>query len=162
MAIQMWMNRYRMLGKGVASEFSDLQWKELRRFLAPTFAEEVARIVRQAVMSDLPGSSEDEKFQNLFSSAPPWLIWFTFADFTAGLLGLTLPDLSSVRNFARSKAVLDNWPAVPDDKFELRPRRDDFGSLDIAASDAAFFIEMSRIPEEQMNSSRAQEILFNY
>jgi hypothetical protein len=66
------------------------------------------------------------------------------------LLGLTLPDLSSVRNFARSIAVLKNWPAVPDGKFELRPRSDDFGNLDISASDAAFFREMCRIPEEQM------------
>jgi hypothetical protein len=39
------------------------------------------KIVREKVMAELPGSTEKEKFQNLLSSAPPWLLWFTFADF---------------------------------------------------------------------------------
>jgi hypothetical protein len=54
-------------------------------------------------MSDLPGSTESEKFQSVFSSAPARLLWFTFADITADQLGLTLPDLSSVKNFGRSE-----------------------------------------------------------
>jgi hypothetical protein len=133
-----------------SERFPNLQLERLKIFRGQIFAEIVAQIVRQAVMSDLPGSTEDEKFQNLFSSAPPWLIWFTFADFTAELLGLTLPDLSSVKKFARSKAVIDNWPAVPDGKFALRRRRDDFGDLDISVRDAEFFGDMCQIPEERM------------
>jgi hypothetical protein len=46
-----------------SERFSDLQLNQLRRYRAQTFAEEVARIVRQAVMFDLPGSSEHEKFR---------------------------------------------------------------------------------------------------
>ena len=114
-----------------------------------SFAEEIAHIVRKDVMSDLPGTTEAEKFQNMFFSAPPWLIWFTFATITAKFLGLALPDLSSVTSFGRSKAVFDIWPAVPDCKFELRPRCDDIDD-GISARDAEFFAEIIKIPEERM------------
>ena len=85
------MNHCRMLGKDVVddSQFCSA-WIELRFFYRQNFAEEIAQIVRKDVMSDLPGSTEAEKFQNMFFSAPPWLIWFTFADITANFLGLAL------------------------------------------------------------------------
>jgi hypothetical protein len=108
----------------------------------------IADIVRRDVLADLPGSTENEKFQSLFSSAPAWLVWFTFADVTAGLLGLTLPDLSGVKNFGRSETELRNWPALPDGKFEPRPRPRP-SSFDISTSDATFAIDLSKIPEEQ-------------
>ena len=63
--------------------------------------------VRHAVISNFPGADEKQKLNAVFSSAPPWLIWFTFADYTAKLLGLKLPDLSDVRVFERSKANFD-------------------------------------------------------
>ena len=122
---------------------------QLRFFNSQTFAEEIAQIVRKDVMSDLPGSTEAEKFQSMFFSAPAWLIWFTFADLTANFLGLALPDLSSVTSFSRSKAVLDIWPAVPDGKFELRPWCDDIDD-GISARDAAFFSEIIKTPVERM------------
>ena len=100
-------------------------------------------------MSDLPGTTEAEKFQNMFFSAPPWLIWFTFADITAKFLGLTSPDLSSVTSFSRSKAVFDIWPALPDCKFELRQRCKDIDD-GISALDAVFFAKMIKIPVERM------------
>src|SRR5271169_2564653 len=53
-----------------SERFPDLQLERLKIFRGQMFAETVAQIVRQAVMSDLPGSTEDEKLQNLFSSAP--------------------------------------------------------------------------------------------
>jgi hypothetical protein len=115
------------------------RFPDLERFLKAKLsspelqAMTIADIVRRDVLSDLPGSSEKEKFQSLFSSAPPWLLWFTFADFTAYQLGLTLPDLSGVTNFGRSKKELMNWPSLPDYKFELRPPLPST-SLDISAS----------------------------
>ena len=132
-----------------SGRFPSLQHMDrLRFFYRQNFAEEIARIVRKDVMSDLPGSTEAEKFQKMFFSAPPWLIWFTFADITAKFLGLDLPDLSSVTSFGRSKAVLDVWPDIPDCKFEVRPRCDDIDD-GISALDAVFFAEIIKIPEER-------------
>ena len=121
---------------------------QFRSFNSQTFAEEIADIVRKVVISDLPGSTEVEKLQNMFFSAPPWLIWFTFADFTANFLGLALPDLSSVTSFGRSKAVFDIWPAVPDCKFEVRPHCDDI-DYGISARDADFFEEISKFQKNE-------------
>jgi hypothetical protein len=73
------------------------------------------------IIAGFPGADEKEKLDLVFASAPPWLIWFTFADYTAELLGLTLPDLSSVRGFARSKASFDLWYGFPSGVFERRP-----------------------------------------
>ncbi len=148
------LNAWRRCSK----KFPDLQRLEILKSLgAQSYAENVAEIVRQDVMCELPGSIEKEKFQNLFSSAPPWLVWFTFADFTACELGLTLPDLSSVNDFARSKAVLDNWPALPDGKFEVRIRN--LGDQNISVSDAMFLIDMYKVPEEQMTRLERKRFL---
>jgi hypothetical protein len=77
--------------------------------------------LRHVVIASFPGADEKEKLNAVFASAPPWLIWFTFADYTAKLLGLTLPDLSSVAGFARSKANFDLWCGFPGGAFERRP-----------------------------------------
>jgi hypothetical protein len=110
----------------------------------------VAKIVGENVMAELPGSTEKEKFQNLISSAPPWLIWYTFADFTAGFLDLTLPDLSSVTHFERSKSVFEKWPDLPDGKFEFRIRSDDSDLKGFSARDLFFLKDMHEVPEEKM------------
>jgi hypothetical protein len=39
--------------------------------------------LRHAVISSFPGADEKEKLDAVFASAPPWLIWFTFGDYTA-------------------------------------------------------------------------------
>jgi hypothetical protein len=80
--------------------------------------------LRHALIAHFSGTTERNKLQRVFASAPPWLMWFTFGDYTAKLLGLTLPDLSSVADFARSKADFDNWPGLPSDAFVPRPRPD--------------------------------------
>jgi hypothetical protein len=72
------------------------------------------------VISNFPGADEKEKLDAVFSSAPPWLIWFTFADYTAKLLGLKLPDLSDVRRFERSKENFNCWWGLPSGAFERR------------------------------------------
>ena len=63
--------------------------------------------LRHVIIANFPGVGEKDKLDAVFASAPPWLIWFTFADYTAKLLGLTLPNLSGVMGFARSKANFD-------------------------------------------------------
>jgi hypothetical protein len=77
--------------------------------------------LRRELIARFSGATEKEKLEQVFASAPPWLIWFTFADYTAELLGLSLPDLSSVAGFARSKADFDNWYGLPSGAFVPRP-----------------------------------------
>ena len=80
----------------------------------------LGEFVRHAVISNFPGADEKQKLNAFFSSAPPWLIWFTFADYTAKLLKLKLPDLSDVRVFERSKENFDCWWGLPSGAFERR------------------------------------------
>jgi hypothetical protein len=75
--------------------------------------------LRHAVISNFPGADEKEKLNAVFSTAPPWLIWFTFGDYTAKLLGLTLPNLSDMIGFERSN--FDIWWGLPTGAFECRP-----------------------------------------
>jgi hypothetical protein len=77
--------------------------------------------LRHELIASFSGATEKKKLERAFASAPPWLIWFTFADYTAELLGLSLPDLSSVAGFARSKADFDIWFGLPEGAFV--PRR---------------------------------------
>jgi hypothetical protein len=77
--------------------------------------------LRHELIARFSGATEKEKLERVFASAPPWLIWFTFADYTAELLGLSQPDLSSVAGFARSKADFGNWYGVPSGAFVPQP-----------------------------------------
>ena len=73
------------------------------------------------VLELFSGSNEKEKLEKVFASAPPWLVWFAFGDYTAKLLGLPTPDLATVRHFARSKEDFANWYGLPGGAFESRP-----------------------------------------
>jgi hypothetical protein len=77
--------------------------------------------LRHVLLSTLPGADEKDKLNRVFKSAPPWLIWFTFADYTAKLLDLNLPDLSTVTGFERSKDIFHRWWGLPESAFECRP-----------------------------------------
>jgi hypothetical protein len=77
--------------------------------------------LRHELIARFSGATEKEKLEQVFASAPPWLIWFTFADYTAELLGLSLPNLSSVAGFARSKADFNDWYGLPRGAFVPRP-----------------------------------------
>jgi hypothetical protein len=77
--------------------------------------------LRHVVISSFPGVDEKAKLNAVFTSAPTWLLWFTFADYTAAVLGLDLPDLSSVTCFARSREVFDIWWGLPREAFERHP-----------------------------------------
>jgi hypothetical protein len=77
--------------------------------------------LRHELIARFSGATEKQKLEGVFASAPPWLMWFAFADYTAELLGLSLPDLSSVVGFARSKTDFDNWYGLPSGAFVPRP-----------------------------------------
>jgi hypothetical protein len=81
----------------------------------------VGRYLRHVLISTFLGKDEKDKLNRVFRSAPPWLIWFTFADYTAALLELDLPDLSSVVGFERSLVGFHHWWGYPSTAFELRP-----------------------------------------
>jgi hypothetical protein len=94
-------------------------------FFKPFTRDNVSSIVgdplRHVLLSTLPGADEKDKLNRVFKSAPPWLIWFTFADFTAKLLDLNLPDLSIVTGFERSRDIFHGWWGFPASAFECHP-----------------------------------------
>jgi hypothetical protein len=100
-------------------------------------APRIARYFRKYFLPDLPGADETEKLSAVFEIAPPWLLWFTYGDVFARILGVKLPDLSSVNRFARGEFHLYELPdgpfeclPLPDgvyDKFEVSSQRDDSG-----------------------------------
>jgi hypothetical protein len=106
--------------------------------------------LRHLVISLFPGADEKEKLDAVFASAPPWLIWFTFGDYTAELLGLTLPDLSSVTDFARSKTNFDLWWGLPSGAFELRPWPDGPDNEPLARTDLNLLRPATALPNSQM------------
>lgn len=87
----------------------------------------IAEPVRYAVEWFFQGTNEKDKLNRLFRSAPPWFLWFTFADYSARALGLSVPDLSSIARFERYHRPLANydWYDVPEGKFERRLRDND-------------------------------------
>jgi hypothetical protein len=75
-------------------------------------------------LPDLPGDDELEKFSLIFKKASPWLLWFTYADVDARILGIKLPDLSAVKRFIRDTHNFGMTPSVPPGPFECRLRAD--------------------------------------
>jgi hypothetical protein len=106
--------------------------------------------LRHVLIAYLPGADEKEKLDRVFASAPPWLIWFTFGDYTAKLLGLTLPDLSSVVGFARSKANFDLWYGFPSGAFERRPWPDGPDNEPLAHTDLTLLRPEMERPDNQI------------
>jgi hypothetical protein len=145
----------------------------LRRFRAGRFFEPhergnasiIGMYLRYALITTFPGTDEREKLNAVFASAPPWLIWFAFADYTAGLLGLTLPDLSSVTGFARSQANFDLWYGVPSDAFEPRPWANGPENEPLAYTDLTLVRPVTQRPERQMTrreQKRARQTYLRY
>ena len=81
-------------------------------------ARSIATYITQHVLPRLPGTDLKEKFASIFADAPPWLLWFTWADLTTGALDLPPWDFSAVYKFRRSKADFFRWPVLPSGKFE--------------------------------------------
>ena len=81
----------------------------------------IGAALRHVIISTYSGADEKQKLEVALASAPPWLLWFTFADYTAKLLNLTIPDLSKVTEFMRTKANFDIWWGLPRGVFEQAP-----------------------------------------
>jgi hypothetical protein len=77
----------------------------------------IAKYFRRYFLPDLPGADEIEKFSMIFKEAPPWLLWFTYGDLDAHILGIELPDLSEISRFARGEQLFMRLPPGP---FELQ------------------------------------------
>jgi hypothetical protein len=90
----------------------------------------IAEYFRKYFLPDLPGSDEVEKFSLIFKKAPSWLLWFTYGDANARILGIKLPDLSTVNRFIRDPQTFAN-DHLPPGPFECRLRAD--GSEDQVA-----------------------------
>jgi hypothetical protein len=92
------------LARGVRRVTESDGWKEYEEIIPPQmtlidykelFAPhdrgqvvEIGEVLRHLFVSRLPGRTEKEKLNSIFRTAPPWLIWFTFADYTAAVLDL--------------------------------------------------------------------------
>jgi hypothetical protein len=110
--------------------------------------------LRHMVISNFRGINEKEKLNAIFSSAPPWLIWHTFGDYTAELLGLKAPNLSQVRSFARSKENFKVWYGVPPGAFECRDWPDGPEGEPLAAVNLRLLIPETRNPQKQGMTTR--------
>jgi hypothetical protein len=91
--------------------------------------------LRHVSIAIFPGADEKEKLNRVLGSAPPWLLWFTFADYSAKLLGLNLPDLSPVTGFERSKDIFHRWWGLPESALECRPWPDGTDREPLARTD---------------------------
>ena len=83
-------------------------------------AMDIAKYFRKYFLPDLPGDDEKAKLDAIFVRAPPWLLWFTHGDVYATILGVKIPDLSSVNRFARDRFGV----CLPKGPFECRPLPD--------------------------------------
>lgn len=97
--------------KGSASPFDN-------RYFPDPSPEKVAREIHASTIPGLPDLREKENLDKIFASAPAWLIWFAYGDFTCGALGLKMPDLSSVVMLVRDGTTLAHYPSLPSGAFE--------------------------------------------
>ena len=95
--------------------------------------------LRHVAIATFPGAAEKEKLNRVLRSAPPWLLWFTFADYSAKLLGLRLPNLSSVRGFERSTEIFHGWWGLPQSAFECQPWPNGIDGEALARTDLSLF-----------------------
>jgi hypothetical protein len=88
--------------KGSASPFEYFGGSEA--YFSPS--KTVAHKIHSSVIPGLPDLREKENLDKIFASAPAWLIWFTWGDYTTEALNLEGPDLSSMSKFAREFRVV--------------------------------------------------------
>ena len=116
--------------------------------------------LRHILLATFPGADEKDKLNCVFKSAPPWLIWFTFADYTAKLLDLNLPDLSSVSGFERSKKIFHGWWALPESAFECRPWPDGADGEPLARTDLSL-LGLETKPDAPITNRQRKRALAN-
>jgi len=61
----------------------------------------IAHYFYECVLPEISGSDSRVKFNRILAAAPLWLLWFTYMDWHARQLDLTVPDLSSVSRLVR-------------------------------------------------------------
>jgi hypothetical protein len=114
------------LGPGFKTLVKDESCNPFERGRGPAA---IAEYFQKTGMPNLAGTGNEEEFVDesplgkltpIFASAPPWLIWYTWADMTAEALGLPICDLSDVRAHERPDGVLC-WPTLPKDRFADLP-----------------------------------------
>ena len=117
-------------------------WDDYRRDHGDPFdsfsATQIGKYFRKYFLPDLPGGDQAEKFGLIFKRAPPWLLWFTYGDVNARILGIKLPDLSTVNRFIRDPRNVGNdyLPPVP---FECHLRADGVEDEIASKLDTSFF-----------------------
>jgi hypothetical protein len=95
--------------------------------------------LRHVSIATFPGADEKEKLNLVLQSAPQWLLWFTFADYSAKLLGLSLPDLSIVSRFERSNEIFQGWWGLPQSAYECHPWPHGIDGEALARTDLSLF-----------------------
>jgi hypothetical protein len=117
----------------------------------------IAKYFRKYFLPDLPGANEKEKLDAIIQTAPPWLLWFTYGDRRARILGIKLPDLSKMSQFARGDFVwMDKLPNGP---FEYHPSPDDADNSFMASNRKFGHQAMGVTPRER---KRALKIFGSY
>jgi hypothetical protein len=110
-------------------------------------ATQIAKYFRQYFLPDLAGRDELGKFRLIFKKAPPWLLWFTYGDVNAQILGIKLPDLSAVNRYIRDPQNFGNDYLAPG-PFECRLRAD--GSEDEVVIWTKYFLMRKKQKMKQM------------
>jgi hypothetical protein len=95
----------------------------------------MAPALRHVIIATYSGADEKQKLEATFALAPPWLLWFTFADYTTELLNLAIPDLAKVTRSMRSKVNFQIWWGLPDGALERAPWPRGCGEEPLARTD---------------------------
>ena len=117
----------------------------------------VAQYLRKYFLPDLPGADETEKLNLVFASAPAWLLWFTHGDVIGALLGLKVPDLSSMSRLARPDISI-SWRRLPDAPFEWREFPDGAEDEFSAMAREQLALPDNLTPRERMRALRLKEM----
>jgi hypothetical protein len=118
----------------------------------------IASYFRRYFIPELPGANETDKLNDaIFELAPPWLLWFTHGDVFGKILGLKLPDFSSVNRFARGKI---NFCELPEGPFECHPLPDGvYDSFQVPSQKDASKRSMHMTPRERKRTLKIREKL---
>jgi hypothetical protein len=115
-------------------------------------ATRIAKYFRDHFLPDLPGADEVEKFSLIFNKAPPWLLWFTYADANARILGIKLPDLSAVSGYIRDPKNFGN-DRLPPGPFEYRLRTEGTEDLVVISTN----LLMRKKQKNELNNATPRE-----
>jgi hypothetical protein len=102
----------------------------------------------EPVLQELPGETEQEKFQHLFDVAPSWLLWFTRAIITALVLGLKYTDRPRPRAGTVGFREGDKWPKLPKGTLQAG---DPMPSSTLTGEEQRELVALAEKPEDERN-----------